>query len=211
MHKAWNNVEEVPYCFSWSSIKFQTHTGQKFDHFDKNWAFPDCNSSVNSPMALKLCTKLEVALKNSIFFKVIHQISRSHGTKNTLILTRIERFRTVTSVWIHWSVWDDAQSFKCNVEEAPYNFSRSSIQFQSHTGWKIDDLNPIWVRLLGRSQLSNPPDLPCWDRKYINILNHFNWKQTSSWNRSTSETISILHSQYPGCCFSSAVTLPFLL
>ena len=50
----------------------------------------------------------------------------------------------------------------CNVEEVSYNFSRSSIKFQGHAGWKIDDLNPIWVRLLlGRSQLSNYSDLPC--------------------------------------------------
>ena len=50
----------------------------------------------------------------------------------------------------------------CNLEEMPYNFSRSSIKFQGHTGWKIDDLNPIRVRLIGRSQLTNPSDLPCW-------------------------------------------------
>ena len=25
----------------------------------------------------------------------------------------------------------------CNLEEVPYNFSRSSIKFQGHTGWKI--------------------------------------------------------------------------
>ena len=43
----------------------------------------------------------------------------------------------------------------------PYCFLGSSIKFQGHTGWQIDDLNPIWVRLLGRSQLSNPSDLPC--------------------------------------------------
>ena len=48
-----------------------------------------------------------------------------------------------------------------SIEEVPYYFSGSSIKFQGHTGWKIDDLNPIWVRLLGRSQLSNPSDLPC--------------------------------------------------
>ena len=42
-----------------------------------------------------------------------------------------------------------------------YCFFGSSIKFQGHKGWKIDDLNPIWVRLLGRSQLSNPSDLPC--------------------------------------------------
>ena len=47
-----------------------------------------------------------------------------------------------------------------SIEEVPYCFWRSSVKFQGHTGWKIDDWNPIWVRLLGRSQLSNPSDLP---------------------------------------------------
>ena len=50
----------------------------------------------------------------------------------------------------------------CSIEEVPYCFSRSSIRFQGNTGWKIDNLNPIWVRLLGWSQLSNPSDLPCY-------------------------------------------------
>ena len=31
--------------------------------FDPNWSFPDCNSSLNSPMATKWCTKIEVAWK----------------------------------------------------------------------------------------------------------------------------------------------------
>ena len=48
------------------------------------------------------------------------------------------------------------------VEEMHYYFSGSSIKFLGQTGWKIDDLNPIWVRLLSRSQLSNPSDLPCY-------------------------------------------------
>ena len=47
-----------------------------------------------------------------LFLKVIRQISRSHGTKKMPILTRIERFRTVTSVWIHRWLWNDAQSLK---------------------------------------------------------------------------------------------------
>ena len=46
-------------------------------------------------------------------------------------------------------------------EEVPYYFSSSSIKFQGHMGWKIDDLDQIWARLLGQSQLSNPSDLPC--------------------------------------------------
>ena len=35
--------------------------GAKIAEFDPDWAFPDCNSSLNSPMAMKWCTKLEVA------------------------------------------------------------------------------------------------------------------------------------------------------
>ena len=50
----------------------------------------------------------------------------------------------------------------CSIEEVPYYFSRSYIKFQGHTGWKMEDLDQIWARLLGRSQLSNPPDLPCY-------------------------------------------------
>ena len=60
----------------------------------------------------------------------------------------------------------------CSVKDVFYCFFRSSIKFQGHAGWKIDDLNPIWVRLLGRSQLSNPPDLPCctWHNNCIVVL-----------------------------------------
>ena len=61
MHKAWSSIEEVPYCFWRSSVKFQGHTALKCVAFDPDWAFPDCNSSLNSPMATKWCTKLEVA------------------------------------------------------------------------------------------------------------------------------------------------------
>ena len=63
MHKAWSSIEEVPYCFSRSSVKFQGQTALKIAKFDTDWAFPDCNSSLNSPMATKWCTKFEVALK----------------------------------------------------------------------------------------------------------------------------------------------------
>ena len=121
----WNDahrccLEEVPYCFSRSSIKFQGRTRQKIAAFDRNWVFPDCNSSLNSPMDLKRCPKLDVIKK-----------------------------------------------------ACPMVFQeRLSTKFQGHTGWKVDDLNPIWVRLLGRSQLSNPSDLPCfhWAKFSVNCI-----------------------------------------
>ena len=63
MHIAWSSIEEVPYCFSRSSIELRGHMAKKIVDFDPNWAFPDCNSSLNSPIATKWCTKLEVAYK----------------------------------------------------------------------------------------------------------------------------------------------------
>ena len=68
MHIAWCCLEEVPYCFSRSSLKFQGHPALKIVEFDLDWAFLDCNSSLNSPMATKWCTKLEVASKRCPIF-----------------------------------------------------------------------------------------------------------------------------------------------
>ena len=61
MHKAWCCLGEVPYSLSRSSVKFQGHTAKKIVQFDRNWSFPDCNSSLNSSMAVKWWTKLKVA------------------------------------------------------------------------------------------------------------------------------------------------------
>ena len=61
MHRAWSSIKEVPYCFWRSYVKFQGHMALKIVEFDPNWAFPDSNSSLNSPMAMKCCTKLETA------------------------------------------------------------------------------------------------------------------------------------------------------
>ena len=52
IHRAWSSIVEVPYCFSRSSVKFQGHTALKIVEFYPNWAFPDSNSSLNSPMAM---------------------------------------------------------------------------------------------------------------------------------------------------------------
>ena len=164
MYKAWSSIEKVPYCFSRPYVKLQGHTALKIVDFGPNWAFPDCNSSLNPPMATKWCTKLEVALKrcpvifqghlsnlkvtrlkkivefdsnwafpdcNSSFnspmatkwcttlevaYKRCPIVFQGHTSnckvtrlKKSSILTRIERFRTVTPVWIHQWLWNDAQ------------------------------------------------------------------------------------------------------
>ena len=64
----------------------------------------------------------------------------------------------------------------CSIEEVPYCFPRPSIKFQGHKGQKIDDLDQIWARLLGRSQLSNPSDLPC-----LNLQTTFSTEDFDIW------------------------------
>ena len=148
MHKAWSSIVEVPYFLSRSYIKFQGHTALKIVKFDPNWAFPDSNSSLNSPMAMKCCTKLETAKERCpIVFQGHPSNFKVTRDKTSPILTQIGRFRTI------------GRSQLSNPSDLPC--FRPSIKFQGHTGWKIDDLNPIWLRLLGPSQLSNPSDLPC--------------------------------------------------
>ena len=149
MHKAWSSIERCPIVFqghtsnfkvtrdktspiltqiglpdyrpvaafkspdlpcSKSKVKFQDHTAVKNVEFDPNWAFPDCNSSLNSPMAMKWCTKLETAKERCpIVFQGHPSNFKVTRYKTSPILTQIGRFRTI-----------------------------------------------------GRSQLSNPSDLPCW-------------------------------------------------
>ena len=109
MHRAWSSIVEVPYCFSRSYVKFQGHTALKIVEFDPNSAFPDSNNSLNSPMAMKCCTKLETAKERCpIGFQGHPSNFKVTRDKTWPILTQIGRFRTI-----------------------------------------------------GRSQLSNPSDLPC--------------------------------------------------
>ena len=96
MHKAWSSIEEVPYCFSRSYVKFQGHTALKIVDFDPKWAFPDCNSSLNSPMAMKCCTKLETAKERCPIVFQGHQSNfKVTRYKASPILTQIGHFRTI--------------------------------------------------------------------------------------------------------------------
>ena len=69
-----------------------------------------------------------------------------------------------------------------SIEEVPYCFSRSFMEFHSHTGgknWWFESN----LRLLGRSQLSNPSDLPCyfsWKRLQWMMTFHLHYIHTSS-------------------------------
>ena len=104
-----SNPSDLP-C-SRSSVKFQGCTALKIIAFDPNWAFPDCNSSSNSPMGTKWYTKREVAQKICPIVLQGHPSNfKVTQDKKLPILTQIERFRTVTPIWIHRWIWNDAQS-----------------------------------------------------------------------------------------------------
>ena len=151
MHRVWSSIVEVPYCFSRSYVKFQGHTALKIVEFDPNWAFPDCNSSLNSPMAMKCCTKLETAKEGCpIVFQGHPSNFKVTRDKTSLILTQIGRLRTI-----------------------------------------------------GRSQLSNPSDLPCsaiyWHyREDISDVNHVTLKKDYNNDVCISffETITIVRSYH---------------
>ena len=96
MHRAWCSIVEVPYGFSRSYVKFQGHTALKIVEFDPNWAFPDCNSSLNSPMAMKCCTKLETAKERCpIVFQGHPSNFKVTRDKTSPNLAQIGRFRTI--------------------------------------------------------------------------------------------------------------------
>ena len=143
MHKAWSSIEEVPYCFWRSSVKFQSHIALKIVEFDSNWEFPDCNSSLNSPMAMKCCTKLETAKKRcSIFFQGHPSNFKVTRDKTSLILTQIGRFRTI------------GRSQLSNPSDLPC--WGSSVKFLGHTAKKIVDFDPNWGFPDCNSSLNSP-------------------------------------------------------
>ena len=143
MRKAWSSIEEVPYCVSRSPVKFQGHIALKIVEFDPNWAFPDCNSSLNSPMAMKCCTKLETAMKRCpIVFQGHPSNFKVTQDKKSPILTQIGCFRTI------------GRSQLSNPSDLPC--WRSSVKFQGHTALKIVEFDPDWVFPDCNSSLNSP-------------------------------------------------------
>ena len=62
------------------------------------------------------------------------------------IFPQFGHFQTVTPVWIDRWLGNDAQSLKWQ-KRSPIVFFMSSVEFQGHTGWKINLFDPNWVSL----------------------------------------------------------------
>ena len=96
-----------------SEVKGQGHRALKIVKFEPNWVFPDCHSSLNSPMATEWCTKLEVVWKKCpIVFQGHPSNCKVRRLKKLSLLTQIRSLRTVTPVWIHQWLRNDEQSMK---------------------------------------------------------------------------------------------------
>ena len=132
MHRPWSSIVEVPYCFSRSNVKFQGHTALKIFKFYRNWAFLDSNSSLNSLMVMKCCTKLETAKERCpIVFQSHPSNFKVTRDKTSPLLTRIGRFRTI------------GRSQLSHPSDLPC--SGSSVKFLGHKSKKIVDFDPNWA------------------------------------------------------------------
>ena len=163
IHKAWSGIEEVPYCFSKSYVKLQGHTALKIVEFDPNWAFPDYNSRLNSPMAMKCCTKLEKAKERCpIVFQGHPSNFKVTGDKTSPILTQIGGFRTIG--WSQLSNPSDLPCFniKCNIFQsmlhtpALWYFNKSVIHPKDFM-----ESNLLWYPILYIAAIFVKPAVGC--------------------------------------------------
>ena len=129
MHKAWCSIEEVPYCFPRPSIKFQGHKGQKIDDLDQIWARLLGRSQLSNPSDLP-CSRSSVKFQRHMALKIVE-------------LIQIGRFWTVTPVWIHKWLRNDAQSCK-NRWRGDLLFFKVIRQISRSRG---SENRPIWPRL----------------------------------------------------------------
>ena len=111
MHKAWSNIEEVPYCFLGSSVKLLGHMAKKNRRF-----WPELSVS---GLKFEFTDGIKTMHKASCIIEdVPYCFPRSsvkfegHTAQKTLILTQIGRFRTISPIWIHQWVRNDAQGLK---------------------------------------------------------------------------------------------------
>ena len=99
-------------------------------------------------------------------------------------------FWKINLIWIQGWPSNDTHSLE-ELGSGSLSFFRSSVKVQGHSGRNINDfmdLDPIWVRLLGRPHLSNPSDLHCFIySKIIHII---------SWQCAIIETENLKHLAY---------------
>ena len=99
VHNAWHSIEDVSYCFSRSSIKFQGHTGQKIRRLWPESSFSWLTSVGRYKWLLNDAQSLTEYRRGALLFsKIINQISRSHGLKNQRFESNLSITRPVAAI-----------------------------------------------------------------------------------------------------------------
>ena len=108
--------------------------------------FPDRNSSLNSQVVMKWCTKLDVAYKRC---PVVFQGHPSNFEVTRLrispISTHIVRYRAVTPVWMHQWLWNATQSSMYYRSGALLLLNVTHQISRSRRTKKIANFDPNWA------------------------------------------------------------------
>ena len=101
MHRAWCCLRVVSYCFSRSSVTFQGHTSEQLSILTQIGRFRTVTPVwINKWLRNDVQSLTQHRKSDLLFYKVICQISRSHGTKVV----------DFDQIGIYWWLWNDAQS-----------------------------------------------------------------------------------------------------
>ena len=163
MIKAWSSIEEVPLIvFQGHLSNFKVTRLKKSSNLTQIGRFRTLNSSLNTPMATKWCTKLEVALKKCPIVLQGHpsnlKVTRLKKSSN---LTQIGRFRTLTQVRIPKDWNGNYHERACSITKLEVNSSFYDttrplpsvglfsnviiVKFQGHMALKIVEFDSNWA------------------------------------------------------------------
>ena len=145
MHRVWTTIEEVFYFFQCHPSNFKVTRDKKSPLLNQIERFRTATPVWIHPWLWNDARSLTQYKRGALlFFNVIYQILWLHRTNN--LQFRPEESVSRLLLQFEFTDWFEIiRNAWSSIDEVPYCFSRSSIKFQCHTGWKIDDLNAIWV------------------------------------------------------------------
>ena len=131
MHKAWSSIEEVPYCFSMSYVKFQGHTALKIVEFDPNLAFLDCNSSLNSLAVTKFKTMCFVIfpLNAGKVLPIILYWFQSQHMEICKIYNRLKSMHTLKVITNNYDSHAIRRSWCLSLNTTTYDFVSAGLAY----------------------------------------------------------------------------------
>ena len=114
------------------------------------WYFPSVRLSVClSVTPFSLCSHHRIIMKFSVITNDLSDVhAKGQGqrpnVKVTEVKTQLNRFRTVTPIWIHIWWWNDAQSLMM-LRIGALLFFKVICRIQCPTAKKIVDFDPNWT------------------------------------------------------------------